>query len=55
METEEIIVSLDECVTVHNSSCSAQTSQTDADYQNKIDRYLINNINYKTYYIKNKL
>jgi len=54
METEEIIVSLDECVTVYNSSCSAQTSQTDDYYQNEIDRYLINNINYKAYYIKNK-
>lgn len=52
---EKIVVSPEECVTVHNSSCSAQTSQTDDYYQNEIDRYLINNINYKTYYIKNKL
>ncbi|KAF0712220.1 Uncharacterized protein FWK35_00026235, partial [Aphis craccivora] len=35
IETEEIIVSLDECVTVHNSFCS---TQTDDYYQHEIDR-----------------
>jgi len=51
---EKIVVSPEECVTVHNSSCSAQTSQTDDYYQNEIDRYLTNDIINKTYIIYTK-
>jgi len=51
METGKIVVSPEECVTVHNSFCSAQTSQTDDYHQNEIDRYLTNDIINKTYII----